>query len=99
MVIIVIAPEYVVAIAVAQNQTARRALKRVEDKYGIKYSMTHAFFANMGGFVMRKRKTEAEGTEGHEIGVYEERFLSLDNIGTGFSPSFDTYPRRLYYKS
>lgn len=52
--LIAIAPEVVVALAARQFMEARDGLQRANQSHinGRKYTMTHAMFADMGGFVV-----------------------------------------------
>lgn len=69
MVTICIAPEVGVVMAFEQWRQARETLRKVYgDEYPEKFSMAHAFFANMGGIVIREVSLREVETQSHSLG-------------------------------
>jgi hypothetical protein len=62
MVVTAIAPEYTYLVANGQREMAKRALMQIEEvrgkhgDTGPEWTITHTFFAEMGGFVLRYRR-------------------------------------------
>ncbi|PMD33054.1 hypothetical protein L207DRAFT_639777 [Hyaloscypha variabilis F] len=61
MMLVFIAPELVVATAASQYMAAKKSMNKLRGVWTDKiiYSLTHAFYANMGGFVVAVPKDEA----------------------------------------
>ena len=81
MVLITMAPEVVVALAVNQYLITRKSWLAI----GKRYSITHAFFAEMGGFVLRVQEPRdnatTEGQKALNGSVIKDYFLSLGDLG------------------
>ena len=59
--LVFIAPELVVATAASQYMAAKKSMNKLRGGWTDKniYSLTHAFYTNMGGFVVAVPKDEA----------------------------------------
>lgn len=96
MVIICIAPEVGVVVAFEQWRQARETLRKVNgDEYQEKFSMAEAFFANMGGIVIREVSLQDIETQSHSPrGVlHAEPEGNVSGLGKG---SLNPHAHRLF---
>jgi hypothetical protein len=78
-----VAPELVVAMAIQQYFDASKSLQEASKIVGgdFKFSLAHAFYANMGGLVLKRPGVSIRETD-TSISV-----LTLEDLGKSLSPS------------
>ncbi|KAH0535918.1 hypothetical protein FGG08_007177 [Glutinoglossum americanum] len=91
MLVTVLAPEYLVSQALAERLSAGwscEKLRRWAEEDGVEWTMTHSFFADMGGFVIRftDGTPEAEGGSGTDSGLGKYRDASTQTAEAPASP-------------
>jgi hypothetical protein len=76
MVVVILAPEVGVGLAIQQWACARQALAFAKQEFPMEeLSMTHLFYANMAGFAVTKRKNKSESSSAPLVGSQPKDML------------------------
>lgn len=99
MILMAIAPEVVVGIAAREFAFTRLDVKHVNETYNCNFTLTHGFYARMGGIVLRyTEEAQTAADKSQSTGPIEEqnrlpgddrdRFLTLEEVGMIVNPFF-----------
>lgn len=81
MMLTLLGPEFVVALAAGQRANARRAFNTIRGMGYSEWTLRHSFYANMGGFVLQARDSKPFPIHGlHIIYLLKEGYLNLPEI-------------------
>jgi len=81
MVLTILGPEFVGALAAGQRANAKRTLDTLRGMGYSEWTLRHSFYANMGGFVLQPRDSTPFPVHGlHLIYLVKEGYLTLPEI-------------------
>lgn len=81
MVLTILGPEFVFALAAGQRCNAKRTLESLREMGHHEWTLRHCFYANMGGFVLQPRDSVPFPIHGlHLVWLLKEKYLELPEI-------------------